>query len=169
MDIRAVGRDKEGIGKLKQQAKWLQAEHPDAAASLLEGMKETFTVNRLGLPSGLRRCLALTNLIENPKGAVRHTSRRVTRYQDADMAMRWAAAGFLEAEKHFRKIQNVKELWILASALGRDITSRQLDRPKVAAKRVSTRRHFQLQAGHRPLVGGGVITGIEFQLWTAPR
>ena len=124
---------KEGIGKLKQQAKWLQAEHPDAAASLLEGLEETFTVNRIGLPSGLRRCLATTNLIENPNGAVRRTARRVTRYRDTQMAMRWAAAGFLEAEKHFRKIQGVRELWILASALGREIKSRQLDRTKVAA------------------------------------
>lgn len=124
---------KEGMAKLKQQAKWLQAEHPDASASLLEGLEETFTVNRLGLTSALRRCLASTNLIENPNGAVRRTSRRVTHYQDADMALRWAAAGFLEAEKHFRKIQGVKELWILASALARDIKSRELDRPKVAA------------------------------------
>jgi putative transposase len=29
----------------------------------------------------------------------------VTDYRDADMAMRWAAAGFLEAEKAFRRLR----------------------------------------------------------------
>ena len=129
---------KDGITKLKQQAKWLQAEQPDAAASLLEGLEESFTVNKLGLTSALRRGLATTNLIENPNGAVRRTSRRVTRYRDAAMAMRWAAAGFLDAEKHFRKILGVQELWILASALGRQtskepVVEHAVDQVRVAA------------------------------------
>jgi hypothetical protein len=59
------------MAKLKQQAKWLQAENPDAAASLLEGLEETFTVSRLKLTPALMRCLATTNIIENPNGAVR--------------------------------------------------------------------------------------------------
>lgn len=62
------------------------------------------------------RCLSTTNLIENPNGAV----RRVTRYRDADMALRWTAMGFLEAEKSFRRIQGVRELWVLQTALGRN-------------------------------------------------
>ena len=41
--------EKDGIAKLKQQAAWLKTEYPDAAASLLEGLEETFTVNRLKL------------------------------------------------------------------------------------------------------------------------
>lgn len=35
------------------------------------------------------------------------------------MALRWTATGILEAEKSFRKIQGVKDLWILAQVLGR--------------------------------------------------
>jgi putative transposase len=46
-----------GLGKLKTQAAWLKTEYPDAAASLLEGLEETFTVNRLGLTAALIRCL----------------------------------------------------------------------------------------------------------------
>lgn len=38
------------------------------------------------------------------------------------MALRWTAAGFLEAEKSFRKIQGKQDHWILASALGRNVT-----------------------------------------------
>ena len=71
---------KDGMAKMKQQAQWLEREHPDVAASLLEGLHENFTVNALGLPPTLMRCLCTTNLIENPNGIVRRTSRRVTRF-----------------------------------------------------------------------------------------
>lgn len=112
--------EKEGMARMKQQAQWLKTEYPDAAASLLEGLDETFTVNRLQLTPALRRCLGTTNIIENPNGAVRRVTNRVTRYRDAAMALRWTATGFLEAEKSFRKIQGVKDLWVLATALGRN-------------------------------------------------
>jgi transposase-like protein len=124
---------KDGMAKLRKQAQWLQREHADAAASLLEGLEETFTVNALGLPPSLKRCLCTTNIIENPNGIVRRTSRRVTRYRDADMALRWTAAGFLEAQKSFRKIQGVKNLWILEAALGRGIEQAHVDEPMKAA------------------------------------
>jgi putative transposase len=68
------------------------------------------------------RCLCTTNIIENPNGAVRRVGRPVCRYRNADMALRWTATGFLEAEKSFRRLQGGKELWILASALGRSVT-----------------------------------------------
>jgi putative transposase len=111
--------EKEGIAKLKQQAKWLQGDHPDAAASLLEGLEESFTVNRLKLTDSLMRCLTTTNIIENPNGRVREVTRRVARYRDAQMALRWSATGFLEAEKRFRKLIGHKDLWMLEVALGR--------------------------------------------------
>jgi putative transposase len=111
--------EKEGTAKIKQQAQWLRADHPDAAASLLEGLEETFTVNRLQLPPALVRCLSTTNIIENPNGAVRRVSGRVCRYRDADMVLRWSAAGYLQAEKSFRRIQGFRDLWVLAAALGR--------------------------------------------------
>jgi len=94
-----------GIHKLKAHAKHLKAQHPDAAASLLEGLEELFTINRLGVTGELARCLATTNVIESPNSVVRRVSGRVTRYRNADMAMRWVAAGFLEAEKAFRRLR----------------------------------------------------------------
>ena len=112
--------EKEGMAKLKQQASWLKSEYQDAAASLLEGLEETFTVNRLRLSPSLMRCLCTTNIIENPNGAVRRVSGRVCRYRDAEMALRWTATGFLEAEKSFRRIHGKNDLWILAGALGRN-------------------------------------------------
>jgi putative transposase len=83
--------EKEGTTRMKQEAQRLRADHPDAAASLLEGLEETFIVNRLRLPPGLVRCLSTTNIIENPNGAVRRVSGRVCRYRHAT----WCRAGRL--------------------------------------------------------------------------
>ncbi len=118
---------KEGIAKLKQQALWLKREHPQAAASLLEGLKELFTVNRLGLTPRLLRCLASTNLIENPNGRLRAIARNVTRWRDGEMIMRWAAVCYLEAEKGWRKIQGHRDLWILRQALGWPADAKRVD------------------------------------------
>lgn len=124
-------RAKEGRKKLQTHAAWLKADHADAAASLLEGLEEMFTVNELGLPPGLIRCLATTNIVENPNGTLRVITRRVSHWRDRDMIERWAALAYLEAERRFRKINGHCDLWILAQALGR--TEHQVDRQMKAA------------------------------------
>src|SRR6266487_2911659 len=50
---------------LRNLARRLDQEAPGVAASILEGLDEMLTVNRLGLPVKLRRSLACTNSIEN--------------------------------------------------------------------------------------------------------
>jgi len=125
--------EKEGMAKLRQQAKWLAIEHPDAAASLLEGLEETFTVNRLRLTPALMRCMSSTNIIENPNGAVRRVTRRICRWRNPQMVLRWATAAFLEAQKGFRRIQGYRDLWVLAVALGREKSAMQLDAHAKAA------------------------------------
>jgi len=107
----------EGLSKLEEQADWLEKQYPSAAASLREGLKETFTINRLGLPASLRRCLGTTNLIESPNAGMRLRTRRVTRWRDGKMILRWAAAAYLETEKHFRRVMGYKSLWMLEAAL----------------------------------------------------
>ena len=107
----------EGMARLKTQAEWLRTQHPDAAASLLEGLEETFTINRLELSSALRLCLASTNLIESPHSGVRLRTRRVGRWRDGQMVLRWAASAFLDTEKNFRRIQGYRELWMLKACL----------------------------------------------------
>ena len=106
-----------GIQKLKVHAKHLQAQHPDAAGSLLEGLEELFTINRLGVTGELARGLATTNVIESPNSVVRRVSRRVTNYRDVAMAMRWTAAGFLEAEKSFRRLRGHQHIAALIRAM----------------------------------------------------
>ena len=107
----------EGMARLKQQASWLKPQHPDAARSLLEGLEETFTINRLGLQLQLRRCLATTNLIESPHSGVRLRTRRVTSWQGGGMVLRWAAGAFLATEANFRRIGGYRELRMLKAAL----------------------------------------------------
>ena len=68
----------EGIRKVEQYAAWLEREWPSAAASLREGLPELFTVNRLGLPAALRRCLTTTNIIDSSHAGVRQHTRRVS-------------------------------------------------------------------------------------------
>ena len=120
---------KEGIARLKKQADWLQTEYPSAAASLLEGLEETFTVNTLGIPPALRRCLCTTNLIENPHSGIRRGTRRVSRWKDGKMALRWAASTFLDVETRFRRILAYRDLWTLKAILD----DKQVDDEKEAA------------------------------------
>lgn len=120
---------KEGIARLNKQADWLRSEYPSAAASLLEGLEETFTVNTLGVPPSLRRCLVTTNLIENPHSGVRRGTRRVSRWKDGKMALRWAAAAFLDVEKRFRRIMGYRDLWTLKAIL----EDKHVDEDKEAA------------------------------------
>ncbi len=111
---------KEGMARLKKLAEWLEQDCPAAAASLREGLEECFTINRLGLPPALHRCLATTNLIESPQSGVRMRTRRVCRWRDAAMIERWVAAAFLATEKNFRRIMGWKDLWQLKAILGRE-------------------------------------------------
>jgi transposase-like protein len=108
---------KEGKARLEQQARWLDTEYPAGAASLREGLDETFTVNAMGLPPDLRRCLCTTNIIESPFSGVKARTRRVSRWQDGAMALRWAATAMTEVAKQYRRVLGHKSLWILESYL----------------------------------------------------
>ena len=102
---------------LRNLARRLEQDAPGVAASILEGLDEMLTVNRLGLPAKLRRSLACTNSIENMMGTVRRVCRNVKRWRNAGMALRWTAAGMLEAAKGFRRLKAHKQLPILRAAL----------------------------------------------------
>jgi len=66
------------------------------------------------------RCLATTNLIENPQAGVRMPTRGVCRWRDAAMVERWVAASFLATEKNIRRIMGCKDLRQLEAILGRE-------------------------------------------------
>jgi len=106
----------DGMAKFRQIAGWLQHEYPAVAAALLEGLEECFTINRLDIPRSLHRCLATSNIVDNPHSGVRDRTRRVCRWRPG-MPVRWSAAAFLEIEKSFRKIMGHRDLWALKAIL----------------------------------------------------
>jgi transposase-like protein len=108
---------KAGMARIRKLAEWLDRDYPSAAASLLEGMEECFTINRLGLPPSLMRCLATTNIIESPHAGVRIQTRRVTHWQNGRMVIRWLASAFIRTEKRFNKIMGYRDLWTLEAIL----------------------------------------------------
>ncbi len=113
------------LAKFHQIAGWLEHDYPDAAAALLEGLEECFTINRLDIPHSLHRCLATSNIVDNPHSGVRDRTRRVCRWRPG-MPARWSAAAFLEIEKSFRKIMGYRDLWALKAILdGSQPTTRQ--------------------------------------------
>ena len=102
---------------LRNLARRLEPVARGVAASILEGLDEMLTVNRLGLPAQLRRSLACTNSIENMMGTVRRVCRNIKRWRNVAMALRWTAAGMMEATKGFRRLKAHKQLPILKAAL----------------------------------------------------
>ena len=99
----------------------LDKTHPGAAASLREGMDETLTVLRLGVPPTLARTLRSTNAIESMISICRDHARNVKRWRDGQMALRWCAAGMVEAGKQFRRVNGHLHLRALRAALERQV------------------------------------------------
>jgi transposase-like protein len=104
--------------QLENLARQLDDEHPGAAASVREGLAETLTVVRLGLPQSFARTFATTNPIENLNSGARWTCRNVKRWRGGTMVLRWACAAVREAEQRFRGVKSAKSgMPILVEAL----------------------------------------------------
>jgi len=107
--------------QLQALARELDKTHPSAAASLREGLAETLTVLRLGVPPTLARTLRSTNAIESMIGICREHAKNVKRWRDGPMALRWCAAGMLEASGQFRRVNGHLHLPALRAALEREV------------------------------------------------
>ena len=113
------------LDQLRQLAGELERGNPGAAGSLREGMEETLTLTRLGVDGNLKRTLESTNPCESMIECVRRTSRNVKRWQSGEMALRWTAAGMLEAERQFRRVIGYADLANLVIQLERDLDRRR--------------------------------------------
>jgi putative transposase len=105
--------------ELTMLADELDRTHPGAAASLREGMAETLTVLRLGLPPTLARTFRSTNAVESMISICRDHASNVKRWRDGQMALRWCAAGMVEAGKQFRRVNGHLHLRSLRDTLER--------------------------------------------------
>jgi len=104
-------------------------------------MKETLTVTRLGIIDKLKLKLTLqsTNPCESMISAGRVIHRNVKRWTSGDMCLRWTAAGLLEAEARFRKVEGYRGLAGLAIKIEHDlIRKRQLDSHTSAEEELAT-------------------------------
>ena len=117
----------EALRRLKTTARWLERLNPDAAASLREGMEETLTVVRLGIPELLRRTLATTNPIESAFSVAQNVTRRVKCWREGDMRQRWCVAGLMRAESKFRRVKGYRHMPQLLKALNRLVLGKELD------------------------------------------
>jgi transposase-like protein len=108
---------------LEALAAELDKTHPGAAASLREGMAETLTVLRLGVPPTLARTLRSTNAVESMISICRDHARNVKHWRDGQMALRWCAAGLVEASKQFRRVNGHLHLPALRAALHRHVAA----------------------------------------------
>jgi len=108
------------LDQLRLLAGELERSYPGAAGSLREGMEETLTLTRLGVTGSLKRTLESTNPYESMIEIVRRTQRNVKRWSSGEMALRWTAAGMLEAEQQFRKIIGYRNLATLVIAIEPD-------------------------------------------------
>ena len=113
------------LEQLRQLARELDHRYPGAAGSLREGLEETLTLTRLGVSGSLKRTLESTNPCESMIEIVRRTQRNVKRWSSGEMALRWTAAGMLEAERQFRRIIGYHDLATLVIAIEHDHDSRR--------------------------------------------
>ena len=109
--------------RLQTLATELDRTHPGAANSLREGLDETLTVLRLDVPPTLARTLRSTNTIESMISICRDHAANVKRWRDGQMALRWCAAGMVEAGKQFRRVNGHLHLPALRAALERQVAS----------------------------------------------
>lgn len=113
----AKGTPQEALKELRAVVKWLDAISPSAARSLEEGLEETLTLHQLGINELLRQSLSSTNLIESCFSRTQDWTRRVKRWRNGKMVLRWGAAALLVAEAGFRRIKGHAHLSQLKAAL----------------------------------------------------
>jgi transposase-like protein len=124
--LRAAYRNPDPLiaqAELEALARELDRSHPGAAASLREGLAETLTIGRLGVPPTLARTLRSTNTIESMIEICRDHATNVKRWRDGQMVLRWVAAGMGEAAKQFRGVNGYLHLPALRAALDQTIAA----------------------------------------------
>jgi transposase-like protein len=107
----------EGQAAMKKVIAWLGDHHEPAARSLNEGLEETLTVQRLGLPDVLRRTFRSANPIESLFDKVEYRVKRVKRWKGGNQVARWAASSLLLHETKFRRVRGYRQMHLLLAAL----------------------------------------------------
>jgi putative transposase len=88
----------------------LNKDYPQAARSLEEGLEETLTLHKLKAHMEIRKSLGTTNPIESLNSGIKNITRRVKRWRNSNMVIRWVGTAIMESEKNFRKINGYRHI-----------------------------------------------------------
>jgi len=88
-----------------------------AANSLLEGLPELLTLQKLGLNEKFKRTFGTTNSIESLNSQIGKYIRKVKRWYNSDMVYRFMATALIEIEPKMRKVANAKHLPLLRATI----------------------------------------------------
>ena len=109
---------------LEQIAAELKVRNVRAANSLLEGLEQTLTIQRLGLHEQLASSFTTTNCIESLNSQVDKYVHKVKHWMTSDQCNRWVVMALSEAEKHLHKVNGHKHLHLLQQALQQHVQSK---------------------------------------------
>ncbi len=113
-----------GERKLRAIADELEvAGRETAARSLRDGLVETMTCRRLGLPPELHRSLHTTNCIESAFSRHEAVAHNVKRWRSEGQAQRWLATSLVLAEQSLGRLHGAKHLPVLAAALAAHVAA----------------------------------------------
>ena len=99
-----------------------------AARAVRESLSDLFTVDRLGLHPKLRTALGTTHTIFRAPSALSRPVCAPAEWQDPAVAVTWAVASFLAAERGFRRIAGCHHLQLLRDHLAQLALPGTLDR-----------------------------------------
>ena len=122
----------EAMAAIQSVLRYLEQKNEAAARSLEEGMEETLTIHKLGLPEILYKSLSSTNMIESSYSRYRHVTRNVKRWKNVEQKKRWAATALLEAERSFRRLRGFRSMTVLAAALQAQLATSEGQRQQAA-------------------------------------
>lgn len=102
---------------LEQTAKDLEKINLQASRSLLEGLEETLTLQRLGLMAAFGKSFCTTNCIENLNSQIAKYVRKVKNWSSSEQRYRWVIMAMNEAETKMHKVYGYKKLYLMQEVL----------------------------------------------------
>jgi len=105
--------------QLMEYERELRSINPSAAQSLLEGLEETLTLQKLGMNALFARSLGTTNRIENLNRTMERFTRNVSYWSGSDQRLRWAALAVMHHETRMNKLGNYHALDDLSEAISK--------------------------------------------------
>ncbi len=109
---------KAGLLAIKKELSLINA---SSVSSLEEGLEESLTIQRLGVPKELRKSLKTTNVIESVLSLVGRKTDKVNYWRNSDQKHRWVATALLDIEQRLNRVSGYRHLKNLRNALQREI------------------------------------------------